>query len=138
MISNLYIYNAKSRSKELFKPIQVNKIGIYICGITVYDYCHIGHARTIIAFDYIVRFLRSQGWKVNYIRNITNIDDKIIHRANENNVSIYALTPRFIDAMHEDFRILGCLSPDAEPKVTEYIQEIQRIIQILLDKGFAY
>lgn len=134
----LYIYNSETHSKVRFQPIKANEIGIYVCGITVYDYCHIGHARTMIAFDYIVRFLRSQSWNVRYVRNITDIDDKIIQRANENHESIYDLTSRFIDAMHEDFHALGCLDPDAEPKATDHIQDIQGITQTLLDKGFAY
>lgn len=135
---DLYIYNSETRSKVRFQPIKANEIGIYVCGITVYDYCHIGHARTMIAFDYIVRFLRSQGWKVRYIRNTTDIDDKIIQRTHENHESIYSLTARFIDAMHEDFHALGCLNPDAEPKATDHIQDIQNITQTLLDKGLAY
>lgn len=134
----LYIYNSETHSKVRFQPIKANEIGIYVCGITVYDYCHIGHARTMIAFDYIVRFLRSQGWNVRYIRNITDIDDKIIQRANENHESIYDLTSRFIDAMHEDFHALGCLNPDIEPKATDHIQDIQDITQTLINKGFAY
>lgn len=137
-MSDLYVYNAETRSKEHFKPIVANEIKLYVCGITVYDYCHIGHARTMIAFDFIVRFLRSQGWKVKYIRNITDIDDKIIHKAQENHESISEFTDRFIRAMHEDFQTLGCLSPDAEPKATDSIQDIQRIIQTLIEKKHAY
>lgn len=137
-MSDLYVYNAETRSKEHFEPIVANEIKLYVCGITVYDYCHIGHARTMIAFDLIVRFLRSQGWKVKYIRNITDIDDKIIHKAQDNHESIGELTDRFIQAMHEDFQTLGCLSPDAEPKATDSIQDIQRIIQTLIEKKYAY
>ncbi|NUF14622.1 cysteine--tRNA ligase [Acinetobacter lactucae] len=137
-MSDLYIYNAETRSKEQFKPIVANEIKLYVCGITVYDYCHIGHARTMIAFDFIVRFLRSQGWKVKYIRNITDIDDKIIQRAQENNESIGELTDRYIRAMHEDFHTLGCVSPDAEPKATDAIENIQHLIQALIKKKHAY
>lgn len=137
-MSNLYVYNAETRSKEHFEPIVANEIKLYVCGITVYDYCHIGHARTMIAFDLIVRFLRSQGWKVKYIRNITDIDDKIIHKAQDNHEPIGELTDRFIQAMHIDFHTLGCLSPEAEPKATDSIQDIQTIIQTLFQKKYAY
>lgn len=137
-MSDLYVYNAETRSKERFKPIITNEIKLYVCGITVYDYCHIGHARTMVAFDFIVRFLRSQGWKVKYIRNITDIDNKIIHKAQDNHESIGKLTDRFIQAMHIDFHTLGCLSPDAEPKATDSIQNIQTIIQTLFQKKYAY
>lgn len=137
-MSDLYVYNAETRSKEHFEPIVANEIKLYVCGITVYDYCHIGHARTMIAFDLIVRFLRSQGWKVKYIRNITDIDDKIIQKAQDNHESIGELTDHFIQAMHKDFQTLGCLSPDAEPKATDSIQDIQTIIQTLFQKKYAY
>ncbi|OTG58798.1 cysteine--tRNA ligase [Acinetobacter sp. ANC 4204] len=137
-MSDLYVYNAETRSKEHFEPIVANEIKLYVCGITVYDYCHIGHARTMIAFDLIVRFLRSQGWKVKYIRNITDIDDKIIQKAQDNHESIGELTDRFIQSMHKDFQTLGCLSPDAEPKATDFIQYIQTIIQTLFQKKCAY
>lgn len=137
-MSDLYVYNAETHSKECFKPITANEIKLYVCGITVYDYCHIGHARTMIAFDLIVRFLRSQGWKVKYIRNITDIDDKIIHKARENQESIGELTNRFIHEMHKDLKTLGCISPDAEPKATDYISNIKNIIQTLLKKKYAY
>jgi len=106
--------------------------------MTVYDYCHIGHARVMVAFDYIIRFLRSQGWNVRYIRNITDIDDKIIKRANENNESIQELTARFIDAMNQDAAQLGCAEPDESPKATEYIDQMQAMISTLVDKGTAY
>lgn len=106
--------------------------------MTVYDYCHIGHARTVVAFDYIIRFLRSQGWKVQYIRNITDIDDKIIQRANERGESIGELTNKFIDAMNEDFAALGCVPPDQSPKATDYIDEMQNMIGTLVNNGTAY
>ncbi|WP_406612208.1 class I tRNA ligase family protein, partial [Acinetobacter schindleri] len=103
------LYNSEQRKKVEFVPRKEGQIDLYVCGMTVYDYCHIGHARTVVAFDYIIRFLRSQGWQVKYVRNITDIDDKIIKRANENGESISSLTSRFIDAMNEDFAKLGCL-----------------------------
>ena len=116
-------------------PRKEGQIDLYVCGMTVYDYCHIGHARTVVAFDYIIRFLRSQGWKVKYVRNITDIDDKIIKRANENGESISSLTSRFIDAMNEDFAKLGCLAPDEAPKATDYINQMQNMIGTLVEKG---
>ena len=132
------LYNSEQRKKVEFVPRVEGQIDLYVCGMTVYDYCHIGHARTVVAFDYIIRFLRSQGWKVKYVRNITDIDDKIIKRANENGESISELTGRFIDAMNEDFAKLGCLPPDAAPKATDYIDQMQDMIGNLVDKGTAY
>src|SRR5690554_5832254 len=99
---SLQIYNTESRQKELFKPIVAGQVGIYVCGVTVYDFCHIGHARVMVVFDTVVRHLRAQGLKVKYVRNITDIDDKIIKRALENKESVQTLTKRFIAAMHED------------------------------------
>lgn len=132
------LYNSEQRKKVEFLPRVEGQIDLYVCGMTVYDYCHIGHARTVVAFDYIIRFLRSQGWKVKYVRNITDIDDKIIKRANENGESISELTGRFIDAMNEDFAKLGCLAPDVAPKATDYIDQMQDMIGNLVDKGTAY
>ena len=132
------LYNSEQRKKVEFVPRKEGHIDIYVCGMTVYDYCHIGHARTVVAFDYIIRFLRSQGWKVNYVRNITDVDDKIIHRANENGESIAALTGRFIDAMNEDFAKLGCAAPNESPKATDYIDQMQNMIGSLVDNGTAY
>lgn len=132
------LYNSEQRKKVEFVPRVEGQIDLYVCGMTVYDYCHIGHARTVVAFDYIIRFLRSQGWKVKYVRNITDIDDKIIKRANENGESISELTDRFIDAMNEDFAKLGCLAPDVAPKATDYIDQMQDMIGNLVDKGTAY
>ena len=134
----LQIYNSKSQQKEIFTPIVPGHISIYTCGITVYDFCHIGHARTFIAFDVIVRYLRMRNYQVHYIRNITDIDDKIINRANENSESTESLTARFIAAMHEDFRQLNLLSPDAEPKASEFIPQMLELVQTLEQKGFAY
>ena len=132
------LYNSEQRKKVEFVPRVEGHIDMYVCGMTVYDYCHIGHARVMVAFDYIIRFLRSQGWKVKYVRNITDIDDKIITRANENGESITALTDRFIKAMNEDAENLGCLHPDEAPRATDYIDQMQNMIGNLVNKGTAY
>lgn len=137
-MSLLHIYNSQTKQKSVFKPIHAPKVGIYVCGITVYDYCHIGHARVMVGFDMIVRHMRSRGYDVKYVRNITDIDDKIINRAIENGESTQALTERFIQAMHEDEAALNVLRPDVEPKATEYIHQITDMVQTLVDKGFAY
>lgn len=137
-MKSFVLYNSELRRKVEFVPRVAGQIGLYVCGMTVYDYCHIGHARVMVGFDYIVRFLRSQGWQVQYVRNITDIDDKIIARANENNESIQALTSRFIDAMNEDASRLGCLLPDEAPKATEYIDQMQGMIGTLISKQHAY
>ncbi len=134
----LQIYNTLTRQKEIFKPIHPGKISMYVCGITVYDYCHIGHARVLVAFDVITRFLRSQGWNVNYVRNITDIDDKIIRRANEKGVEFTELTRDFIAAMHEDENRLGIARPDIEPRATAFIEQIVDMNQTLINKGHAY
>lgn len=134
----LQIYNTLTRQKEIFKPIHPGKISMYVCGITVYDYCHIGHARVLVAFDVITRYLRSQGWDVNYVRNITDIDDKIINRASENGEEYTNLTKRFIDAMHEDESRLAIARPDIEPRATAYINEIVDLNKTLIEKGHAY
>ena len=134
----LVLHNSETRRKEDFVPRIAGQIGLYVCGMTVYDYCHIGHARVMVSFDYMVRFLRSQGWQVKYVRNITDIDDKIIARANENGETIHALTARFIDAMNEDADRLGCLRPDESPLATDYIGEMQSMIGTLIDKKHAY
>lgn len=138
MTSSLQIYNTMSRRKEVFKPIEPGKIRMYVCGITVYDYCHIGHARVLVAFDVITRYLREQGWDVTYVRNITDIDDKILHRAAENDEHFDALTKRMIAAMHEDERALGVLPPDIEPRATAHIDEILEMVQTLVDNHYAY
>ncbi|MEM9243463.1 MAG: cysteine--tRNA ligase [Pseudomonadota bacterium] len=134
----LMIYNSKSKQKEHFKPHKPGEVNLYVCGMTVYDYCHIGHARSFTAFDVIYRFLQFYGFKVNYIRNITDIDDKIIKRSDENKQPIDTLTASMIDAMHEDFARLGMLSPSEEPRATQYIDDMIVMIQTLVDKGFAY
>lgn len=134
----LQIYNSFTQQKEAFTPLKPGEISLYVCGITVYDYCHIGHARVFVAFDTIVRFLRASSWKVKYVRNITDIDDKIIKRAIENKESIQTLTSRFIDAMHEDAKALNVLSPDIEPRATASMDHIISMIKTLEEKGFAY
>lgn len=134
----LQIYNTLNRQKEVFTPIVPGKVGLYVCGITIYDHCHVGHARTYVAFDVINRYLRFSGYDVTYVRNITDVDDKIIKRAAENNESCDALTARFTDAMHADFNALGLLPADIEPRVTTHMAEIIELIQTLLDKGYAY
>ncbi|WP_374296450.1 cysteine--tRNA ligase [Acinetobacter sp.] len=132
------LYNSEQRQKATFQPLREGEINLYVCGMTVYDYCHIGHARVMVAFDYITRFLRSQNWKVNYIRNITDIDDKIIKRANENGETINELTDRFIKAMNEDAHALGCLDPDQSPRATDYIPQMQDMINQLIENNVAY
>ena len=134
----LQFYNSISRKKEPFVSIKPGAIGMYVCGITVYDLCHLGHARSMVAFDVIVRYLRFQGFNVIYVRNITDIDDKIIARANERGVSIDDLTSQYIDAMNMDTRALNVLPPDLEPRATGHIASIITLIQRLLDKGNAY
>ena len=134
----LQIYNTLSRQKEVFTPITPGKVGLYVCGITIYDYCHVGHARTYVAFDVINRYLRFCGYDVTYVRNITDVDDKIIKRAAENGESCDALTARFTQAMHADFNALGLLPADIEPTVTGHMQDIILMVQQLLDKGYAY
>lgn len=134
----LYIYNSLTRTKERFVPLKAGKIGMYVCGITVYDRCHLGHARSMVSFDVIVRFLRSQGFEVNYVRNITDIDDKIIARANERGISISDLTTQYIAAMNEDTKALNITPPDLEPRATDHVATIIDLIQRLLDKGNAY
>ena len=134
----LKIYNTLNNQKEEFQPIDANQVGIYVCGMTVYDLCHMGHARVMVMFDVITRHLRRNFPNVKYVRNITDIDDKIITRAIENNEDIYTLTNRFIDAMHEDEKSLGVLSPDIEPRATDSIDKMIDMIENLSKKGLAY
>ncbi len=134
----LQIYNSLTNKKETFKPLVDGEVKLYVCGMTVYDYCHLGHARVLVAFDVVNRFLQARGYNVNYVRNITDIDDKIIARANENGEEFLALTERFIDAMHEDEKALGVLSPTHEPKATDNIPQIIALIESLIEKGNAY
>ena len=134
----LKIYNTLTRDKQDFIPIEPNKVRMYVCGMTVYDYCHLGHARVMVVFDMVYRWLKASGFDVNYVRNITDIDDKIIKRAAESNESIYTLTQRFIDAMHEDERALGILPPDQEPRATQYVPQMLEMIAKLEVNGLAY
>ena len=134
----LKIYNTLARDKQDFIPIEPNTVRMYVCGMTVYDYCHLGHARVMVVFDMVYRWLKVSGFKVNYVRNITDIDDKIIKRAAENGESIHALTQRFIDAMHEDERALGILPPDHEPRATQYVPQMLEMIAQLEKNGLAY
>ena len=134
----LSIYSTLSKTKDVFKPLVGNQVRMYVCGMTVYDYCHIGHARVMVAFDVISRWLRKSGYDLTYVRNITDIDDKIIRRANENGEPFEALVERMIAAMHEDEARLGVLRPDIEPRATEHVPGMFAMIQTLMDKGYAY
>lgn len=134
----LQLFDTLSRQKQTFKPREGNKVGLYVCGITVYDLCHMGHARTYLSFDVLVRYLRSQQYDVTYVRNITDVDDKIITRAQENGETPDELTNRTIAMMHEDFAAINLLEPDVEPRVTTHMAEIITVIQRLIDKGHAY
>jgi cysteinyl-tRNA synthetase len=134
----LKIYNTLTRKKELFSPRVEGKVGLYVCGMTVYDYCHVGHARVMVVFDIVARYFRHSGYELTYVRNITDIDDKIIQRAHEQGVTLTELTERFIDAMHEDERALSVLPPDIEPKATQSIPDIIHMIEILCAKDLAY
>ena len=132
------IHNTLTQQKEEFKPIEPGKVRMYVCGMTVYDYCHLGHARVLVAFDVITRYLRHRGYDVHYVRNITDIDDKILRRADENGEVYTDLTERMIAAMHEDEARLGVLSPTEEPRATAYIDEIIAMIHKLVASGHAY
>ncbi|MEZ5491799.1 MAG: cysteine--tRNA ligase [Gammaproteobacteria bacterium] len=132
------IYNTLTQRKEVLEPIDPGRLRIYVCGITTYDYSHLGHARMLVAFDVIVRYLRARGFEVTYVRNITDIDDKILQRARENGELFSDLTARFIKAMHEDERALGILPPDIEPRATEHISEIIAMIEKLIERESAY
>ena len=134
----LKIHNSLKREKQLFVPIEANKVHMYVCGMTVYDYCHLGHARVMVVFDMVYRWLKTSGYDVTYVRNITDIDDKIIMRAIENGETIQQLTDRFIAFMHEDADALGVLRPDHEPRATEYVPEMLELINKLEHNGLAY
>ena len=134
----LKIYNTLAREKQVFTPIIAGKVSMYVCGMTVYDYCHLGHARVMVAFDMVNRWLCASGYAVTYVRNITDIDDKIIKRAQENNETIAQLTQRFIDAMDEDSAKLGVVRPTLEPRATEFVDGMITMISLLIDKGYAY
>ncbi|PKO25829.1 MAG: cysteine--tRNA ligase, partial [Betaproteobacteria bacterium HGW-Betaproteobacteria-8] len=134
----LKIYNSIAREKQTFVPIIAGKVSMYVCGMTVYDYCHLGHARVMVVFDLVNRWLRASGFDVTYVRNITDIDDKIINRANERGITIQALTDEFIRAMDEDSEKLGVLRPDIEPRATMHIADMVTMIGQLIEKGHAY
>ena len=134
----LSLYNSLTNKKEIFKPINPKNVSLYVCGMTVYDFCHLGHARVIVIFDVINRWLRQSGYSVQYVRNITDIDDKIIAKAAEQKITIEELTEKFIIEMNKDADALGILKPDFEPKATNHIGDIINMIQKLIDKGFAY
>jgi cysteinyl-tRNA synthetase len=134
----IHIYNSLTRKKEPFAPLQPGKVRMYVCGMTVYDFCHVGHARVMVVFDTVVRYFRARGFEVTYVRNITDIDDKIIKRANENKEDMNALTARFIQAMDEDAERLGVIKPDVEPRATVYMPQIQDMIGKLVKRGLAY
>ena len=134
----LSIYSTLSKTKDVFTPLVGNQVRMYVCGMTVYDYCHIGHARVMVAFDVIARWLRKSGYELTYVRNITDIDDKIIRRANDNGEPFEALVERMIAAMHEDEARLNVLRPDIEPRATGHVPGMHAMIQTLMDKGYAY
>jgi cysteinyl-tRNA synthetase len=134
----LKIYNTLTRDKQEFTPIEKNKARMYVCGMTVYDYCHLGHARVMVVFDMVQRWFKASGYEVTYVRNITDIDDKIIKRAAENKESIHTLTQRFIDAMHQDADALGVQRPNHEPRATQYVPQMLAMIEQLESNGLAY
>ncbi|HEN3250090.1 TPA: cysteine--tRNA ligase [Yersinia enterocolitica] len=134
----LKIFNTLSRQKEEFKPIHAGKIGMYVCGITIYDLCHIGHGRTFVAFDVVARYLRYLGYSLTYVRNVTDVDDKIIKRAIENNETCEQLTTRMLAEMHKDFDALNLKRPDLEPRATHHIPEIIELTERLLARNHAY
>lgn len=134
----LKVYNSLTQQKEEFRPLTPGEVKLYVCGVTIYDLCHIGHARTYVAFDVVVRYLRYLGYKVTFVRNVTDVDDKIIRRAQENNESIDAVTERFLTYMHEDFAALNLVEPDIEPRVTTHMQEIIDLVEQLIAKKHAY
>jgi cysteinyl-tRNA synthetase len=134
----LKLYNSATRKKEILKPIKNDHVGIYVCGVTVYDLCHIGHARSAIVFDMFIRYLRARGMRVTYVRNFTDVDDKIIERAKEMAEETTALANRYIKSFYEDMHSLGVLDADIEPRATEHINDMITMIKILVEKGFAY
>ena len=135
---SLYVYNSIHRQKELFEPLQPGKVGMYVCGVTVYDYCHVGHARVMVVFDVIHRWLQQLDYRVEYVRNFTDVDDKIIRRAAQRGISIDTLTDEMIQAFYEDIDALGCLHPTHEPRATAHMDEMIAMIVTLVDKGHAY
>ena len=135
---SLQIFDTLAREKREFQPMEAEKIGMYVCGMTVYDRCHLGHGRVMVAFDAIVRYLRFRGFDVNYVRNITDVDDKIFARAEERGINFSELTAEMIDAMHQDEKRLGCQPPNSEPRATSNIESMLRLIEALMSKGAAY
>ncbi|MDX8387875.1 MAG: cysteine--tRNA ligase [Ghiorsea sp.] len=137
-MTELFVYNSLSREKEVFKPLEAGKVGMYVCGVTVYDQCHIGHARVMVVFDMIYRWLQQSGYDVSYVRNFTDVDDKIIQRARLSNISTDELTNEMIAAFHRDMDALGCLRPTLEPRATTHMPEMINMIKALISRGFAY
>jgi cysteinyl-tRNA synthetase len=134
----LRLYNTKTKTKETFQPLQKNKVGLYVCGVTVYNYCHVGNARVYVVFDVLARFLKQQGYDVNYVRNITDIDDKIIKQALDENVSFDVIAKRYTEAFHKDMARLSVLPPEQEPRATEYLPQMIAMIETLIAKKHAY
>lgn len=134
----LKLFNTLTREKEVFKSLKPNQVSLYVCGVTVYDHCHIGHARTYTSADILLRYLRWRGYEVNYVRNITDIDDKIIKRSQENQEDFHALSARFTAAMHEDFAALGLLEPSHEPRATDFIPQMLTLIEKIIANGHGY
>ncbi len=134
----LSIYSSLTRTQSVFEPVEPGHVRMYVCGVTVYDYCHIGHGRTFVAFDVVRRWLEASGYRVTFVRNITDVDDKIIRRAAERGVTTDALTDEFARAMQEDMKALGCLEPTHEPRATEHIEDMLRLVDLLSEKGYAY
>src|SRR5688572_29270515 len=132
------LYNTLARKVEEFVPIEPGKVRLYVCGMTVYDDAHVGHARAMVVFDTFIRYLRARGWEVRFVRNFTDVDDKIIRRAAERGEDPFALAQRYIDRFHRDMRGLGLLPPDSEPRVTQTIDAIVRMIAELVEGGYAY
>ncbi len=137
-MTSLQLYNSLTRKKETFTPLHEGKVGMYVCGVTVYDQCHVGHARVMVVFDMVYRWLQASGYDVCYVRNFTDVDDKIIQRAQLAGITIDELTQSMIDAFHRDMDALACLRPTLEPRATTHMPEMIAMIQALIDKGFAY
>lgn len=137
-MSTLQLFNSLSRTKQTFTPLESQRVGMYVCGVTVYDQCHVGHARVMVVFDVIYRWLMASGYDVNYVRNFTDVDDKIIQRALLANISTDELTSQMIAAFHRDMDALGCLRPSLEPRATAHMHEMITMIQALIMRGFAY
>ena len=137
-LNMITLFNSLTNKKEAFHPITPGEVKMYVCGMTVYDFCHLGHARVLIVFDLITRWFKASGYNVTYVRNITDIDDKIIQRAKEQSISIEELTQKYIEEMNKDAKALGVINPDLEPKATESIEDMIDMIKNLIEKGFAY